>query len=223
MSEDEENAYSKSFITSMHKNDFEKDLNNDLEKKNLNEDQLNYYLQAAKKLGRNDLIKIIEHRIKQFNEQITVRRSPSRSRSRSPSRRRRSSRRRSSRRRSSRSHSGSPTTARAPRYGGRSIHKRRTAKNKHRGGGSSLRNSVSNRNGEAYTVSKNLTQTTKHTKKLKRVKKSSNESLSEYIKRLQQHNVGKPGTIIYSFKRTAEKTVVPAYNKVVNLMGKKAI
>ncbi len=125
--------YSKSYIISMSNDLFEKDLDDDLKKGALSSDDLNYYLQAAKELGRNDLIKIIETRINRFNRQSTANvhsRSRSRSRSRSLSRSR--SRSRSRRRRSSRSHSGSPTTARAPRYGGRSIHKRRTAKNKHR-------------------------------------------------------------------------------------------
>jgi hypothetical protein len=126
-------GYAKSYIPSMHKNDFEKDLDADLKKGALSDEDMNNYLQAAKELMRPDLIKIIESRMNRFNRQSTVReRIPSPVRSRMPVRSRRRSRSRSRRRRSSRSHSGSPTTARAPRNGGRSIHKRRTAKNKHR-------------------------------------------------------------------------------------------
>jgi len=47
------------------------------------------------------------------------------------------------------------------------------------------------------------------------VKKSSTESLRKCIENSQKYNVGKPGSITYLFKKTAENTVVPAYNKVV--------
>jgi len=69
MSEDEEIAYSKSFIRSMHKNNLEKDLNNDLKNKILNEDQLNYHIEAAKSMNDIGLIKLLEAKAKRLNEQ----------------------------------------------------------------------------------------------------------------------------------------------------------
>ena len=69
MSEDEDIAYSKSFIRSMHKNNLEKDLNNDLQNKILNEDQLNYHIEAAKSMNDIVLIKLLEAKAKRLNEQ----------------------------------------------------------------------------------------------------------------------------------------------------------
>lgn len=70
MSDDEDDmAYSTSFIRSMHKNNLEKDLNHDLKNKKLTQDQLNYYLAAAIEMNDKGLIKLLEAKAKRLNEQ----------------------------------------------------------------------------------------------------------------------------------------------------------
>ena len=104
------------------------------------------------------------------------------------------------------------------------INKRRRNKTRRGGAPSSLRKSITNRDGNTVTNSEVLhtvSKPTKHTPSvkfnLKSRRKKLGSSLSNSIRSSQKHRVGEPGSIRYSITKPLEKQVLPVINLVNSL------
>jgi hypothetical protein len=108
------------------------------------------------------------------------------------------------------------------------INNRRRNKTRRGGAPSSLRKSITNRDGKAVTNSEELytaskqpplppsfksKQSTKSIKS-KTKNKKDNETYAKYIENVQSYNVGDKKGLVYSVKRSIEKNVFPVVNQV---------
>ena len=101
------------------------------------------------------------------------------------------------------------------------INNRRRNKTRRGGAPSSLRKSITNRDGKAvtnseelYTASKQQPLPSPFKANKKRQTKQGINTLNQYVKAKQQYNVGDPNGLVYGVKRTIETNVYPLLNQV---------